>query len=414
MNNFFYFFTYAPRVNYIFLTIFGQKYNLIPKIKFNRQELAGAFGDIGTDLPLIIAMIISTDLNAASVLTVFGAMQIFTGLVYKMPMPVQPLKAMAALIIAQQIESNILFGAGLAIGIIMLLLSISGLLTKLANIIPKAVIRGIQFGLGLKLCNISFTNYIPDMGIEGYIIAAIVFVIILLFIDNKKYPASIFAIIAGIIFALIFNVDASTFTNAFGINFPKIYQPKLDDIVTGFLILALPQIPLSLGNSIIATRQVSIDLFPERKPLSIKKIGLTYGIMNLIIPLFSGIPSCHGSGGMVGHYTFGGRTGGSVIIYGLMYILLGIFFANGFLNVIKIFPLPVLGVMLVFEGLSLLVLSKDLISDKKGFVIALLVGLIAFGVPYGFVISMIVGTIIFYAPIQLASIKNIGEKNSNH
>lgn len=68
-------------------------------IRFDRNELSGAFGDIGTDLPLIIGMIIAAGLDSASVLIMFGVMQLLTGFVYRIPMPVQPLKAMAAIVI---------------------------------------------------------------------------------------------------------------------------------------------------------------------------------------------------------------------------------------------------------------------------------------------------------------------------
>jgi hypothetical protein len=379
-------------------------------IKFNRQELAGSFGDIGTDFPLIIAMILAADLHTASVLIVFGLMQILTGVVYKMPMPVQPLKAMATLVIAQQIGGSILVGAGLAIGLVMLVLSSTGLLTRIARVVPKAVIRGIQLGLGLKLITLSFQKYIPDQGMNGYLLALFAFVLILVLLDNKKYPASLAAITLGVVFGLSFNVDIDIFHQAFGIHLPQLFTPTVDDVVTGFFLLALPQIPLSLGNSIIATKQVSEDLFPDRPPLTIKKIGLTYSFMNLVIPFFSGIPSCHGSGGMMGHYTFGGRTGGSVIIYGLFYLVLGLFFADGFMNIIQIFPLSVLGVLLVFEGLSLMVLSKDLVKERRSFVIALLVGVLAAGLPYGFVIAILIGTLIYYSPLKLNAIKDLGEQ----
>lgn len=385
----------------------------IRSIKFNKQELAGSFGDIGTDLPLILAMILAADLHTPSVLIVFGAMQVFTGLVYKMPMPVQPLKAMATLVIVQEISASVLLGAGLAIGVVMLALSVTGLLTKLSQIIPKAVIRGIQFGLGLKLCLLSFHQYIPDQGLTGYLLAFVVFVVIILLLDNKKYPASLVAIGLGIVFAFLFNIESHALEGAFGVNLPQLFTPTVDDLTTGFLLLALPQIPLSLGNSIIATKQVSNDLFPNRKPLSIKKIGMTYSIMNLVIPFFSGIPSCHGSGGMVGHYTFGGRTGGSVIIYGIFYLALGLFFSNGFENVVKIFPLPVLGVILVFEGIALMILVKDLLKNQRAFVIALMVGMIAAGLPYGFVVALVVGTLIYYSNIQLSTLKNLGGKKED-
>ena len=377
-------------------------------IKFNRQELSGAFGDIGTDLPLIIAMILAANLYIPGALIMFGVMQILTGLIYKMPMPAQPLKAMATLVIAQQIGGNVLLGAGLAIGIVMLILSVTGLLDKIALWIPKAVVRGLQLGLGLSLCSLAFKNYISSDSIYGYILAFIAFIIVLLFIDNKKYPASLLVIVLGVVYALFFKIDVEEIPSAFGFSLPVFGVPTIEDITKGFILLALPQIPLSLGNSIIATKQVAKDLFPEREELSIKKIGITYSFMNLINPFFGGIPTCHGSGGMVGHYAFGGRTGGSVIIYGSLFVFLGLFLSNGFHNVIQAFPLPVLGIILLFEGIALSSLIKDTIDVRKNFLIAILVGVIAFGLPYGFVISMIVGTIVYYAPVKLDSFVNLG------
>ncbi|MFP5041532.1 putative sulfate/molybdate transporter [Parasediminibacterium sp. JCM 36343] len=379
------------------------------KIKFNRSELSGAFGDIGTDFPLIVAMIIAAKLHTPSVLIMFGILQIATGLIYRMPMPVQPLKAMATIVITQKIAGNILLGAGLAIGLVMFLLSLTGLLDKLTKIVPKTVIRGIQMGLGISLCMLSCKEYLPADKTLGYILAFIAFVLILFFIDNKKYPVAILVILLGVLYAFVFKTDFQTIFNSVSINIPQFHLPTIDDVSKGFVLLALPQIPLSLGNSIMATKQVSHDFFPEREELSVKKIGLTYSFMNLIMPFFSGIPCCHGAGGMVGHYTFGGRTGGSVIMYGLFYIILGVFFGHSFENIIKVFPLPVLGVILIFEGLSLILLVRDIMGDRKNFVITVLVGIMAFGLPYGFAVSIIVGTLLYYLPLKIETLSKIGK-----
>ncbi len=380
-------------------------------IKFNRQEFSGSLGDIGTDFPLIVAMIGAAGLHTPSVLIVFGLMQIFTGLIYKMPMPVQPLKAMATLVISQKIAGNVLLGAGLAIGVVMLVLTLTGVLDKLANFVPKAVIRGLQLGLGISLCLLSVKQYIPSGEMMGYVLAAIAFLMILLFIDNKQYPASLLVIGMGIVYAILFNTDFSTLTSTVSLNLPQFHLPSIDDVAKGFVLLALPQIPLSLGNSIMATKQVSDDLFPQSN-LSVKKIGVTYSLMNLFAPFFSGIPCCHGAGGMVGHYTFGGRTGGSVIIYGLLYLSLGLFFGNSFEVIVKIFPLPILGVILLFEGISLMLLIKDVVLQKRDFVITILTGILAFGLPYGFLVAIVVGTALFYSPLSLKTLTDIGNKKA--
>lgn len=381
-------------------------------IKFNRQEFGGAFGDIGTDFPLIVALILATGLSTPGVLIVFGLMQILTGILYKIPMPVQPLKAMATLVIAQQIGGNVLLGGGLAIGVIMLILSATNLLTKISELIPKAVVRGIQLGLGLSLSMLAFQKYIPAQGATGLVLALAAFAVIVFLIDNKKYPASIIALVLGIFYVVIFDIH-SLHSGVLSFNLPQLTLPSLEDITKGLLLLALPQIPLSLGNSIIATKQVADDLFPDKHTVTIKKIGLTYSLMNLIIPFFGGIPSCHGSGGMVGHFTFGGRTGGSVIIYGLFYVIIGMFFGTAFDSIVKIFPLPILGVILVFEALSLMILVQDLIDKRRDFVIALLVGIIAAGISYGFIVALVLGTILYYLPLRLKTFINLGHKLSD-
>ena len=359
-------------------------------VRFDRNELAGAFGDIGTDFPLIAGMILASGLHPASVLIMFGAMQVLTGLLYGLPMPVQPLKAMAVIVITQRLAPEILYGGGLAIGILMLVLAASGLIDWVARAVPKSVVRGIQFGLGLQLATLALRTYVPASGVPGYVLAAVGFVATVALMGNRKYPPALFVIGLGIAYALLFHLDADVFRRSLGFSLPRVAAPTPRDVLTGLVVLALPQLPLSLGNSILATRQVLADFFPAR-PVSVRKISLTYAIMNLINPFLGGVPTCHGSGGVAGHYAFGARTGGSVIIYGAIYLSLGLFFSAGFRELINLFPQPVLGVILAFEGLALMRLLRDVVAPVE-FVIALLVGLMVVGLPYGYVIGLLVGT----------------------
>lgn len=165
--------------------------------------------------------------------------------------------------------------------------------------------------------------------------------------------------------------------------------------MTGFVILSLPQLPLSLSNSVIATHKTVQDLFPQKK-ISVKKIGLTYALINLVMPFFNGIPVCHGCGGLAGHYAFGGRTGGSVVIYGSVLVVIGLMFSQAFHQVIEFFPKPILGVVLLFEALTLLLFIRDQAKSKRDTAIALLVGLMALTLPQGYVLGLIVGTILYY------------------
>jgi hypothetical protein len=365
------------------------------RIRFDRNELSGAFGDIGTDFPLLVGMILAAGLDAPSVLIIFGAMQVLTGLAYGMPMPVQPLKAMAVIVITQRIASNVLYGGGLAIGAVMLLLTVTGLIGWVARIVPKSVVRGVQFGLGMQLASLALRDYVTSDGWPGYALGFVAFALTLALLGNRRFPPAPFIILLGIAYALLFKLDGGAFSHAAGLSLPQLHTVTWADVLTGFLVLALPQLPLSLGNSILATQRVAADLFPEKK-VSVRKISLTYSLMNLVSPFFSGVPTCHGSGGIAGHHAFGGRTGGSVVIYGTMYLTLGLFFGGGFQTAVKLFPLPVLGVILLFEALALMKLVRDMFSNAADFFIVLLVGLIAFGLPYGYVIGVVIGTVIAY------------------
>jgi hypothetical protein len=363
-------------------------------IRFDRNEVAGAFGDVGTDVPLLIGMILAAGLDATSVLVMFGVMQLLTGFAYRLPMPVQPLKAMAAIVIAQQASAETLYGAGIAIGLVMMVLAATGLLDLLARVVPKCVVRGIQLGLGLQLATVALGRFVQADGLPGYALAGAAFIITVVLLGNRRFPAALPVVLLGLAYAVAAGRGAGL-AGSFGFDLPDLRVPRTADVLTGFLVLALPQIPLSLGNSVLATRQLAEDLFPGRR-LSIRRIGLTYAAMNLVNPWFGGVPTCHGSGGMAGHFAFGGRTGGSVVIYGMLFVSLGLFFGEGFDRLVQAFPLPVLGVILLFEALALIWLVRDTAHSRTELPVAALVGLIAVGLPYGYVIGLVVGTVLFY------------------
>jgi xanthine/uracil permease len=365
------------------------------RVRFDRNEFSGAFGDIGTDFPLLVGMIIAAGLDVTSCLILFGSMQIFTGLYYGIPMPAEPLKAMAVIVITQKLSGKVLYGGGLAIGILMLLLSVTGLIDWLARAVPKVVVRGIQLGLGLQLAQLALRDYIPADKMSGYVLAGIAFALIIALLGNRRFPPALLVILLGITYGLLFKVHLAELAHGFGFQLPQFQVPSRQDVLTGLVILAIPQLPLSLGNSVLATRQVAEDLYPERK-FSIRKISITYSLMNLVNPFFGGVPTCHGSGGMVGHYTFGGRTGGSVVIYGTMYLALGLFFSRGFTAMIELFPKPILGVILLFEGVNLMGLIGDQVTIKADFLLVILIGLLCVSLPYGYVIGLSLGTLLAY------------------
>jgi MFS superfamily sulfate permease-like transporter len=370
--------------------------SMTARIRFDRHELAGAFGDIGTDLPLLVGLIAVCGLDAASVCVVFGALQIATGLIYGIPMPVQPLKAMAAIMLAQRLAPGVLAGGGLVIGAAMLFLAATGLLDGLARLVPKVAVRGVQLGLGISLATLALKDYAGKDGAAGYALVAVSALLLLVLRRQRRVPAPLVVLGLGAAYGLAFRVGVADIAAGIGFRLPTLTVPTREQLVQGALLLALPQIPLSLGNSVIATSQTTRDLFPERA-VPVRKIGFTYGLMNLIGPVLGGVPVCHGCGGLVGFHGFGARTGGAPILYGTFYLLLGLVFAPGFQHVVQVFPMPVLGVVLLFEALALMALVRDVSADKRQLWIALAVAAAVVGLPYGYVVGIVAGSLLAWA-----------------
>lgn len=252
---------------------------------------------------------------------------------------------------------------------------------------PDATLRGRRTGGDAAL------DRSGPLRFDRNALAAGAFALIVVLLGNRHFPAALPVVLLGLGWAIAFGLEPGELARSFDLRLPAPHVPTAGDVAAGFVLLALPQIPLSLGNSVLATRQLVHDLFPERT-VTVRRIGLTYALMNLVNPWLGGVPTCHGSGGMAGHYAFGGRTGGSVVIYGSIFVALGLCFGTDFDRIAGAFPLPVLGVLLLFEALALVWLIRDTAPVRGELPIAALVGLVAVGLPYGYVVGMIVGTVL--------------------
>jgi MFS superfamily sulfate permease-like transporter len=361
-------------------------------LRFTRAEFAGAFGDLGTDLPLLVGIVVATGMDATTAFVVFGALQIASGLAYRLPMPVQPLKAMAAIAIAGKLAPPLLAAGGLIVGVVMLVLARSGALEWIARTVPKPVVRGIQVGLGLQLALLALTRFIPTDGARGWLLAAVALAIILVLRESHRIPAALVVIALGLVVAAVTWPAGAPLP--LGLRLPALPArwPTPTEFARASLLLALPQLALSLGNSVLATKQVVADLFPDREPLSVRRIGTTYALMNLLAAPLGGIPVCHGSGGIAGHYAFGARTGASGIIYGTFLVLSGLLLVGEPAAFQRLFPGPILGTLLLVEAATVLLLVRDLRHTPAWLVFAVACGLTAAFVPYGYAVALVGGT----------------------
>ena len=365
-------------------------------LRFDRVELAGAFGDLGTLLPIVVGMILINKLSPSTVLLAFGLFYIATGYYYRLPVPVQPLKAVGAIAIAYPalITEPVIGASGIIFGALLLLFALTGIVDKLAKLFTQPVVRGIQLSLGLVFLKKGielivspqvFLNGLPGRFAEYHInliIGIVVFALVLGLLDNKKFPAALVALAAGIIsgFALGgFNAEALSI----GPTRMQVIFPSLQDFWTAFIMLILPQIPLTIGNACVGTADTCCTLFPQSSLLSKSKAGkfaLTMGIANFPAGFFGAVPMCHGTGGLAAHYRFGARTGGAPVMIGAILVVMALAFGEFGFALLAMIPNSVLGVLLVFAGLELCPLVRSLKGNEEYFVALLITG-IALAVP---------------------------------
>lgn len=333
--------------------------------EYNRMEFAGAFGDLGTLIPFVVGYITLNKMDPLGILVAFGIFKIFVGLYFRTPVPIQPMKAIGGMAIAHAstISQGMIWGSGIFTGIFWLVMGISGAITWIEKITTKPVIRGIMLGLGLSFI-------VEGMGMmKSYpLISISAFVITLLLLNNRKFPAMLTLLLFGFIISFIKNPGLLNDFLKISIHFrfPEFAFPGLSfqDIIAGFVILGIPQVPLTLGNAIIGTAAENNQHFPDR-PITTKTIAIDHGVMNLVGAAIGGVPMCHGAGGMAGHIRFGARTGGALVILGIIVLIVGLFFSDSVSLIFEVFPSPVLGVILFFAGLELSLSIRDIRLKKQ-------------------------------------------------
>jgi len=328
--------------------------------EYNRMELAGAFGDLGTFIPFVAAYITLNKMDPLGILVAFGVFKIFVGQYFKTPFPVQPMKAIGGMAIAhpEAITQGMIWGSGIFTAVFWLVMGISGAVSWLHKITAKPIIRGIMLGLGLSFL-------VEGIGMmKGQPIVAIIALAGTFFLlSREKFPAMLILLAFGVGAALVMSPGLWQEISQISIRFriPEFYLDKItwQDLIAGSLVLGLPQAPLTLGNAIIGTAEENNELFPDR-PAKVKTIAVDHGVMNIFSAAIGGVPLCHGAGGMAGHVRFGARTGGALVILGIILLFLGLFFSESVATIFKFFPPSILGVILFFTGLELASLVRDI------------------------------------------------------
>ncbi len=285
------------------------------KISFALREWTGAAGDLGMSVPVLLALSAAGALDLGRALFLFGAVYVCAGLYFRVPLPVQPLKAATAVAIARGLGGEALRACSLWMAGLFILFSVTGLSNKINRIFTRTIVRGIQCGVGLLLLGAAYKILMAG-------------------------PRAAWA----------------PFTPGQGL-------PGLAEMWTALWVLVIPQLPMTLGNSIAATCEVSNNYFGEGSArVEPGRISLSIGLSNLAAGLFGGLPVCHGSGGVTAHHKMGARTAGATIIIGTAFILLALALGSaGAAALLRAIPNWLLAALLAYTG----VLHAKLVLDPQ-------------------------------------------------
>ena len=333
-----------------------------PVLRFDRAELAGAVADLGVLVPIAVALIVSNGLSATAVLLPAGLLYIAAGLIYRLPIPVQPLKAFGVIAIAEGLGVQEIAAGALLMGVIFLGLGLSGLVDRAARLFPRAVIRGVQLSVGLLFLKLAwglvadppavFRDALPSawlIPVSGVLIVVAVL--------GRRHAVTLALVGVAAVVAVL------TYSGPWEWGPSSLQAPGLSAsaLATAAVVLVLPQLPLTFTNSCLATADAAKTYFGAAAArVRPGRLAVTLGAANVLAASIGGMPVCHGAGGLTAHRGFGARTGGAPIALGAALLTLALVAGSSLAGVLTGFPLPILAALLAVAGLLHLTLLRDL------------------------------------------------------
>ncbi len=321
----------------------------IPRPRLTLSEISGSLGDLGTFLPLTLALAVACGVPLAASFFVAGVAHLVTAWRYPIPIPVQPMKAIAALAIGGGLAADAIYLAGLMMAAILLLLAATGGAERLQSLIPLALVRGLQLGLGGLLAWRGLEWLVPGLaGSHGFLVLAALAIAGLSL--RWRFPSALIIVLGGVILVWP-QIQVAGFLTWW----PSAALPDVG-AWRDALTLTAAQLPTTLLNSVVAVVVLSRDLFPKLPSTTVTARGLciTVGGLNIFAALFGGTPVCHGSGGLAAQYRFGARSNVALWLLGGLKISLALVAGGSLAALVTVYPKPLLGVLVLISGLELM------------------------------------------------------------
>ncbi len=343
--------------------------------------------DLGTLIPIAAALVLVNGIDPVAAFGVAGIAFVVAGFVYRLPMPVQPIKAAAAIAIATGASSSVVAAAGLLIGSVLVALGVLRRGRLLAKLFPKPLIRGNQLGVGLLLVVAawSLAGHGELRGVLPYIVAGGA-VAMLALLSGRTVPAGLVLVAGGVVWTLVTG-GAGDLGAAPAL--PQVRIPSLHDASIALTLLVIPQLPLTLGNAVVGTAELARDYFgASAGRVTEDRLCLTSGLANLAAGSLGGMPLCHGSSGMTAYHRLGATGAGVNLVVGTGLLAVGLLLGSSATAALALIPGPVLAALLAYTGIRHALLVRDL--RGRSLAVALAMGL-AGGLTRNLSIGMAVG-----------------------
>jgi len=331
-------------------------------------EVSGAVADLGVLVPLVAALILVNGLDAGAVLLCAGLLYLGAGLWFRVPFPVQPLKALTAIAVAEGLHPGVIHAAGLEMGLLLLLISIGGLANIVARVFTKPVVRSLQLGVGILLGIAAWKlvvnppdvfSAVPSAPWAG-LLAAATLLGVWWAARGRRYWVALALLVVGIsatVLAAHPSLDGPSF------HVPSIALPSAAAFGTAFWLLVIPQFPLTFGNAVVAVNDLAHEYFGQAaRRVSPSRICISDGLGNVISGLLGGMPMCHGAGGLTAHVKLGARTAGMNLVLGGALVALGLLFGPQVPVLLGLLPVWALSGFLAYAGLR----HAWLVGDLRG------------------------------------------------
>ena len=381
------------------------------RYSINRHEIAGSLGDLGVLLPIAVSMVLVNGLPPVGVFLAIGLYYILAGMYFGVTTPVQPMKVIGSYGVAMALSADVIQASSLLIGILLLVIGLSGAMKGITRFVPKVIVRGVQLSTGVLLMaqgvrfvlGTSSTQLKqglsePFLAVSSlgniqlsWVFGLIAVVLTLFLINSRRFPAASVVVGFGFLMGILLGNGVSM--DALGFHFPDFFPlgwPSWVSFSTAFFVLALPQLPMTLGNAVLANEDLAREYFGEKASRTTgKALCISMGLANIGSFVLGGIPMCHGAGGLAAHYRFGARTAGSNVFIGGLFLLVSLLFGSEVLAIAQLMPMSVLGALLVFAGAQLAMTVRDVDDKNEFFVCMAILGItLASNLALGYLVGM--------------------------